>query len=205
MTILKNVEIWFAKLDPRFPNSKLDKNNPTWEVQCRTTDPEQKKEWDEAGIKSRLVVGKEGTENEGLAVLTADGKKQWKMNLKKRSLNAKKEPSDPVKVVDGHMNDVNPNTIGNGSIANLRVYQYPYKKADGTDGLAPVLMAVQLVKLIKLKARAPGESFEMMETVVEDAPEREQATKENTSEPSKPAGTPTPTPKPVNQKPEDKF
>ena len=36
MAILKNCELWFAKLDPKRPNRKFNPENPTWEIQLRT-------------------------------------------------------------------------------------------------------------------------------------------------------------------------
>ena len=42
--LLKDVELWYTKLDPRYPNARFNKQNPTWECQIRTTDKDQKKE-----------------------------------------------------------------------------------------------------------------------------------------------------------------
>ena len=50
MAILKNVEIFFCKLDPARPNDRFDKENPTWETQIRTRDKKQAKEWKDMNI-----------------------------------------------------------------------------------------------------------------------------------------------------------
>lgn len=168
MAILKNAEIWFAKLDPKYPNSRMDKNNPTWEVQLRTSNLEQKKEWESYGLKPKLIVGKEGTETEGEPVLTPEGKKQWRVNLKRKSLKQDKKTkemvdNDPVKVVNGHLEDIAGNTVGNGSKGNIRIYQYEYDKADGTKALASVLMSIQVTKHVVYESKA-REDFEMTET-----------------------------------------
>jgi len=44
MPIINNASIWFAKLDPKRPNNKFNKTNPTWECQIRTESKEVKKE-----------------------------------------------------------------------------------------------------------------------------------------------------------------
>lgn len=204
--IINNVQLWYVQCDPKRPNARLNKKNPTWEVQCRTTDFEQKKEWEAAGLPVKLMVHKAGTEKEGEPYLTEDGKKQWRMNLKKRSLTAKGEPAKPVIVVNGSLEEVDPNTIGNKSLANLRIYQYPYKKADETDGLAAVIMAIQLVRHIKYTPK-PGESFEMFETEEVESDEPEHAGDESPSVP-KTETKPTPkapTVKPKDERPEEAF
>lgn len=165
MAIIKNVKIFYAKLDPKRPNAKLNKDNPTWELQCRTNSVDQKKEWESLGMKVRLLVGKEGSENEGEPILDEEGKKQWRLNLKKRSLNKKREPQSPVEVLDGKNKPVDPRSVGDGSIANIRIMQYEYKKADDTIGIAPVLMAIQLVRHVVRKAK-PMEEFGETETEV---------------------------------------
>ena len=60
MALLKNCEIYYLKADPKRPNAAFNKENPTWEVQIRTSNPEQKAEWESLGLKPKLIVGKEG-------------------------------------------------------------------------------------------------------------------------------------------------
>lgn len=166
---MKNAEMWFAKLDPKYPNARINKDNPTWELQLRTDDAEQKKEWEALGFKPKLIVGKEGEDNEGEPVLNKKGKKQWRVNLKRKSLKLDKStkemvPNEPVKVVNGHLEDIAANTIGNGSIGNIRIFQYEYDKVDGTKGLASVLMGVQVKKHIVYTPKARDDHFDMEET-----------------------------------------
>lgn len=173
MPIIENCPIFFAKLNPARPNAAYNKKNPTWELQVRTTSLEFKKYLETFNIRMKLMVYKEGTENEGDPILTEDGKKQWRVNLRKKSLKFVKgsktnemEPAKPVNVVDGNLDDVDPDTIGNGSIANIRVYQYEYEKEDGTKALASMLTDVQLVHhvLYAAKPHDPAESFGKTET-----------------------------------------
>ena len=158
MSIIKNAEVWFAKLDPKRPNAKFNKQNPTWECQIRTTDKEQKKEWDEMG----LIVK---------PVLPDDGVPYWRVNLRKKSIKKDGEPASPIKVVNGELDEVDPNTIGNGSICNLRVFQYDYTKKDGTPGLVSVLMGVQVVKHLVYKPKPRGDEFSMTDTETVDPDE----------------------------------
>lgn len=198
---MRNVELYFVKCDPQNPNARLNKENPTWEVQCRTSDPAQRDEWAAIGIRAKLMVHKENAKNEagedisGEPVLNENGKKQWKINLKKRSLDKKKQPAQPVKVVNGALDPIDPNSIGNGSIGNIKIFQYEYTKADGTNGLAPVLMEIQITKHIVYK-RKPGESFdqETTETVMpdDDDDDDSQPASESPSTPSTPKATNVP-------------
>ena len=50
MAILNNVELFFAKLDPKKPNARFNPDNPTWEVQIRTRDKKQAKQWKDLNI-----------------------------------------------------------------------------------------------------------------------------------------------------------
>ena len=118
MAILKGVEIWFAKVDPARPNAKFNKKNPTWEVQLRTADKAKKKEWEALNLPVKAVVPDEG-------------EPYFRLNLRKKSIKADGEASSPVSILNGHLEAVDPNSIGNGSIGNARIYQYEYPKEGG--------------------------------------------------------------------------
>lgn len=154
MAILKNVSLWFPKLDPKRPNKRFTPDNPTWDLQIRTENKEVKKEWEAMGLSVKAVVPDEGNP-------------YFRVNLKKKTIKADGTLAGPVEVFDGAKNPINPNTIGNGSVGNVRVFQYEYPKADGTKGLAPVLMAVQVTRhlLFEMKIN-PEEEFDETETEV---------------------------------------
>lgn len=156
--LLKNCEIYFAKLGK--PNNKFNKTNPTWEVQLRTTDPKQKKEWEDAGLKPKLIVGK--GEQEGEPIL-ANGKKQWRVNLQKKSITKDGEKASPVDLVDGKLKPIDPNSIGNGSVGNVRIFQYDYDN-NGKAGKASVLMGIQLTKHIIYIPKPREDDFEETDT-----------------------------------------
>ena len=151
MPILSNCEIWFLRADPKRPNAKYNPKNPTWEVQIRTTDKEVKKAWEAMGVNVK-------------AIIPDDGPAYFKANLKKKSIKASdKTPATPVGVVSGKGMPLDPNTVGNGSIANVRIFQYKYSQG-GKEGVANVLMALQVVKHVVREARAREDDFEDCET-----------------------------------------
>lgn len=168
MAILKNARLWFPKLDPLRPNAAFSKANPTWDLQLRTSSLEQKKEWEVLKLRPKLIVGKPGSDEEGVPLLDEKGKKQWRVNLKKKSIKADGTPADPVRVINGALEDIDPRTIGNDSIGNVRIFQYEYQANASMDikaGTAAVLMAVQLTKhVLYVPTKGPGEDFEQTDT-----------------------------------------
>jgi hypothetical protein len=151
--ILRNCELWFAKLDPKRPNNKFNKKNPTWEVQIRTYDKAQKKEWEALNLPIKAIVPDEG-------------QPYFRVNLRKKSIKVDGDASSPVRVVDGSLNDVDPNSIGNGSIGNVRIFQYTYPRPDGTEGIVSVLMGIQLTKHIVYVPKPRGDDFGEEDTEV---------------------------------------
>lgn len=162
MAILYDVEIHFCKLDPERPSAQFNKKNPSWELQMRTTDKEQKKVWVDHGIKVTAV-----REDDDGPVL------YWRANLRKKSIKADGSNAEPPKVQNGELADINPNTIGNGSIANLRIFQYDFKDSETqVEGKASVLMGIQLTnhKVYAPKPRNSDDDFVKTTTVTVAAP-----------------------------------
>ena len=151
MAILNNVELFFAKLDPKKPNATFDANNPTWEVQIRTRDKKVAKEWKDLNINVKTDDDDDGV--------------FYKANLKKKTKKANGEPQNPVKLLGGDLSDINPNTLGNGSIGNVRIYQYKYN-VGGREGIASMLMAVQVTTLKEYTPKPREDDFEMTEMTV---------------------------------------
>jgi len=151
MAILKNVELWFAKLDPKKPNTMFDKENPTWEVQIRTRNKADAKAWKEMNIGVK-------TDEDDHGIF-------YKASLKKRSKKRDGEPQNPVTLVGGDLSPIDPNTLGNGSIGNVRIYQYEYNVA-GRKGIASMLMAVQVTTLKEYTPKPREDDFEFEEMQV---------------------------------------
>ena len=157
-------ELYFCKLDPERPNAKFNRENPTWEVQIRTTDREVKKDWESKGLLVKAVVPDE----EGASPY-------WRVNLRKKSIKNSGEKSSPVPVVDGKLRPLDPNTIGNGSIGNIRIYQYEYPKKDKTGkGIVSVLMGVQIIKHVVYTPKPRDDEFEETDFNTVDPPEEEE-------------------------------
>ena len=206
MPLITHAPIYFARLDPARPNERYDKENPKWEVQMRTSDYAQVEELRDLGIKMRMIVHKEGAPQEGEPVLNDAGEKQWRFNFKKGSIKGPKQgggPADPPTVVDGDLNPIDPTTIGNGTIANLDVFQYGY----GEGKTACVLMGVQITKLMYYKqkvqgfAKADQEPTEYAEGQAPGYDEHESPKDDSPITPDEPAeansATPVETPEPV--------
>jgi hypothetical protein len=145
--IIKNAQLFFAKLDPARPSAKYNKKNPTWELQIRTDDKEIKAEWMAAGLNVKPVV-------------PDIGEPYFRVNLRKKSIKEDGEKSSPVDVVNASLDPVDPRSIGNGSIGNVRVFQYEYQKETGGIGIASVLMGVQLLKHLVYTPRARDDDFQ---------------------------------------------
>lgn len=164
MALLTNCELWFLRCDPLKPNSKFDKENPTWEVQIRTSDKTQKKEWEALSLPMKAMVPDEGAP-------------YFRVNLKKSSIKKDGTPAAPVKIVNGDLQELDANTIGNGSAGNIRIFQYDYPKKEGGIGIATILMAIQITKHIEFERKPREDEFGITKTTTipveqdPDAPE----------------------------------
>lgn len=127
--IIKDVQLWWAKLGK--PVEPFGTSQ--WELQIRFPKKRVKemeqfgkvKETDEAGIYS--------------------------INLKKKAELKDGSPAKPVKLVDRKGEDVDPKTLGNGSVGNVKVmlkdYQIKGPKGNVTkEGTQVMLIAVQVTK-----------------------------------------------------------
>lgn len=157
MAIIKDAELWFCRLDPKYPNSKFNPENPAWECQLRTTSKEQKKEWESMGLPVKAIVPDEG-------------ETYFRVNLRKKSIKEDGSKASPVEVVGGDLEPIDPSTIGSGSVGNVRVWQYEYTRKDGGKATAAILMAVQVTKLIvaKQKPRKERETFQQSDMKIID-------------------------------------
>jgi hypothetical protein len=156
MAIIKDVEVRFAQLNPERPSTKIKKTG-RWSVQVFTRDKKKAQELRDMSIKVKMQeddVGVFYTANIARNAVKADGTK-----------------SDPPKVVNGNLVAIDPNSIGNGSICSLRVFQYEYT-FEGTKGIATSLMAVQVTKHIVYRPKAGDfEEFDSVDTEVIDPSE----------------------------------
>jgi len=144
---IENAEIWYPRLDPKRPNSKFNKENPTWEVQLRTTDKEEMKRWKALSLRVKPVMPDEG-------------EPYFACNLRKRSKKRDGSSANAPKVVDHKLDELDPRTIGNGSKGNIRVYQYE-STYDGST--VSMLQAVQITEHVVYEPveRDPEDDFQV--------------------------------------------
>lgn len=156
MTVLKDVELHWCKLDPKKPVSPF--GTPVWEAQVRTRDKEIAKQW-----KGESLNVKTSDDNEGI---------YYFVNLKRKAIYEKTgDPATPVVVVDGQLMPLDGSTIGNGSVGNVQLFTKPYEFG-GRSGVKVELKAIQVTKLVEYKAEGGGLAFEAVgetETVVPPA------------------------------------
>ena len=172
MALLKDCELWYARLVPDRPNKKYNRENPTWEVQIRTYDVKQKKEWEAQGVKLTAVVPEDG------------GKPYWKTMLKKNIFKKSGEPNDPIEIKAGNLTSkVDPATIGNGSRGNVQIWQREYTPAEGGLKIANTLSGVQLTRHKKYTPKPRDDDFEEAEMeVIEEEEELEESVSESESD-----------------------
>ena len=79
------------------------------------------------------------------------------VSLKRKAKKADGSDNGKVRVVDSSLQAMeNTKIIGNGSIGNVVVFQFPYEYA-GRKGVGSSLTAVQVTKLEKYEANAAAE------------------------------------------------
>jgi hypothetical protein len=169
MAILRNCLINWVKLDPKKPTKNYKEDGFQWELQVVVTDPAQLQEFKDLKIAIKLLREKTESEDEiGEPILNEAGEKQYVSSLRKASTKSDGTPADPVTVVDGNRKDVDPTTIGNGSIANLKIFQVEYekkkvKRGEDPKGMFTMLTGIQLIKHI-VYTPTGGEDFDICTT-----------------------------------------
>lgn len=178
MAMLKNVEIFYLKANPARPNATFNKKNPTWDVQLRTTDKAVRKEWEALNLSVKAIVPDEGAP-------------YFRVNLKKKSIKEDGTPASFVKIVDGSLNDIDPDTVGNGSRGNVRIFQYEYDKTEGGGkGTASVLMGIQITKYVKYKPKKRDDDFGAAETETIELPDSDEEGEEGNDDTPQASTTP---------------
>ena len=144
MTVLKNVELRWCKLDPKAPVSPF--GTPVWEAQVVTRDKNEMKEWKKLGINVKT-----SDDDDGIFYFA---------NLKRKAVYEKTQtPAKPVIVVDGNVMPLDATIVGNGSIGNVQIFTKPYEFG-GRKGIKVELKAIQVTKLVEYKPDGGGLAFE---------------------------------------------
>jgi hypothetical protein len=172
MAIIKNVELWWTKVDPKKPVKSREEGKPDyWEVQLRTTDKEKALGWAKKNVKfkplKQTIRDEEGEpilddmgEEQKQIVTNDEGKPYFFVKLRRKvKLDDDGNPKK-VNLVGGDLSEIKPNSVGNGSIANVKVFQYDYEY-EGKKGVANVLMGIQVTKLFEYVSEADDDAFEI--------------------------------------------
>ena len=124
---IDGVELNYAKVDPARPVvNPFNKDEMMWELQIATTDPAKAQEMREAFLN----------------VKEKDGK--FIASVKRKTKKKSGEDNGPVRVVDANLSPFNDvRTIGNGSVGNVILFQYPWSNA-GRSGVSSSLTAMQI-------------------------------------------------------------
>ena len=136
--LLENVTIYWPVLNK--PRASKHKDKPaSWSVQLRTSDSNQVKAWKALGIKLKSHIADD-----------ADPETYHYVNVYKKSVVKGEERSRPT-TVDSRGRPLDPAIIGNGSVANVSLfeYQYPSESSPTGFGTAFTVMGVQVTKLVK--------------------------------------------------------
>lgn len=165
MAIIRNVEIHWVRCSVDKPQRYQNKpSNPAkWSVQIRTTDKAVKAQWEkEYGMSLTPAEGDNGI--------------YYKTSLTRYAFAAgpdgKENPDNqnkPVNVILADGTPLDPDTVGNGSIANVSFYVKDDKSSR-------TLKGIQVTKLIKFEPRSDEDEFELtddfeiIEEVDEDDP-----------------------------------
>jgi hypothetical protein len=148
--IIRDAEMHWAKLGkPVEPFGTLQ-----WELQIRTRDKATAKDWKD----NFYLTVKQEDDDDGV---------YWKANLKRKAIKKDGEKNTPPDVLDGAKQPVDGSTIGNGSVGNVMLFQYPYD-VGGRKGVSSILSKVQVVDH-KVYSPDSGTDFD----IIGDEPEGE--------------------------------
>ena len=165
MTMLNDCPLFYVKMNPARPNTRFP-GTPSWEVQLRTTVVAQKREWEAQGIKVRAVVP-----NDDPAQL------YYACNIRRKIKKVDGTPATPPTCVNGQLEAIDPDTVGNESIGNVRIFQYDYPAGTDSDGKATpagkatILMGVQVTTHRMYTAKPKQDEFKTTATHVIPEPD----------------------------------
>ena len=126
--IIRDAELHWAKLGkPVAPFGTLQ-----WEIQMRTKNKATAEAWKK---EYYLPVKTENDDDEGT---------YYKVNLKRKAVTKDGKDNTPPEVVNGAKQPIDSNSIGNGSVGNVMIFQYPYDVA-GRKGVSSILSKVQVI------------------------------------------------------------
>ena len=150
MALLKEKKIMWAKLGK--PEESFDKTYTQWSVVV-LIDEVMSSKMKKAGLtgagKTTIVGEKE------VPSIRMSRKTHWKKSGDEKT---------PVKVVDMYGQDIDPRTVGNGTVANIQYTATPYE-FNGKIGKSVELIAIQVIDLVEYKSTgvdSAGDEFSFL-------------------------------------------
>ena len=127
--IVRDAELHWAKLvRPVEPFGTLQ-----WELQLRTRDKDVAEGWK----KDFYLTVKPEEDDDGM---------YYKANVKRKALKKDGDKNTAPEVLDGNKKSIDGNIVGNGSVGNVMLFQYPYE-VGGRKGVSSILSKVQVTSL----------------------------------------------------------
>jgi len=146
--ILRNVELYWAKLDPSNYDMGFGGDKPQWNVQVRIRDKAQAEAAKAEGLNLKLDEDDSGT--------------FYRASLRKDALKKDGTANLPVPVVGRDRHPVQDVTsIGNGTIANVKVREFDWT-FNNKSGKGFRLDSIQIVDLIRYEV-VDEEDFDFIE------------------------------------------
>ena len=129
-SIIRDVTLNYVKVDPEKPTDPFG----TLQWECQIVAP--------ADRAAEL-------EGYGSVKPVKDDPSRVAVNLKRKAFRKDGTENDPVVLVDGQKQSINPKIkIGNGSKGNVKVYRREYDVA-GRQGISTIMTAIQVTNLIE--------------------------------------------------------
>lgn len=161
MAIVRNITGRWFKLSEQYPAPAFGDSGPKWEFIGVAKNKAQADEWKALNIRVKAA------EVDGRIEYTAKFQKACLKRLK--AGQDVQEKNKAPKVVNGSLKEIDPQTLANGSVVNIEIFQHPFEvKSDKPGGptkkgISTILMSVQVVKHVVYVAK-PREGFDMTET-----------------------------------------
>lgn len=165
--ILHGLKLFWVRCDPNRPQPPEEEGKPpTWELQVRI-DPSQTAVLEQLkalGLAVKLITPE---------IDPKCTEPYYRRYFKKPTISREGKAARPIEVVGG-ATPLDPNTIGNGSTGNIRIFCYEYelkrpKKGQPSTGMAAMLMGIQVTRLVPYVKR--GLEFEATTMEIADADE----------------------------------
>jgi hypothetical protein len=149
MAIIRNIELWWVKCDPTKPERYQGKGPAKFTVQIRVKDKKTKESLEkDFGFKFNAMEDPKG----GLTYKTSISR--YAFGSDANGVEDPAKPNKPVGVILANGELLDPNTVGNGSVANI-AFNVKEDKSSRT------LKNIQVTKLIKFEPRGDADEFDL--------------------------------------------